>query len=232
CKAFTELPTPDSKKSIQTLNEMLTSLSRFVAKSAQHALPLFKLLRKEAAFEWTEECEQALQHLKKVLSEPPVLSRPDEEEVLYLYLAVASEAVSATLIRETTEGQKPICFTSKALQGPENRYQLIEKVALALVNAARRLRHYFLGHTIVVRTDQPIKSLLDRPDMAGKMLKWSLKLSEFDIHYESRKVLKAQVLANFVAEMTHPATPTDGADKWTIFVNGASSPTGAGARFI
>ncbi|MCI65091.1 hypothetical protein A2U01_0086349, partial [Trifolium medium] len=80
---------------------MLTSLSRFVAKSAQHALPLFKLLRKEAAFEWTEEYEWALQHLKKALFEPPVLSRPNDEDVLYLYLVVASEAVSAALIRET-----------------------------------------------------------------------------------------------------------------------------------
>ncbi|MCI60278.1 hypothetical protein A2U01_0081533, partial [Trifolium medium] len=83
---------------------MLTSLSRFVAKSAQHTLPLFKLLRKEAVFEWTNECEQALQHLKKALSEPLVLSRPNDEEILYLYLSVASEAVSAALIRETPEG--------------------------------------------------------------------------------------------------------------------------------
>ncbi|CAJ2653396.1 unnamed protein product [Trifolium pratense] len=181
CRAFAELPTPSDKKSIQTLNGMLTSLSRFVSKSAQHALPFFKLLKKEAVFEWTDECEQALQHLKKALSEPPVLSRPSDEEVLYLYLSVASEAVSAALIRETNEGQKPVYFTSKALQGPELRYQQIEKIALALVYAARRLRHYFLAHTIVVRTDQPIKSLLGRPDMAGRMLKWSLELSEFDI---------------------------------------------------
>ncbi|MCI62238.1 hypothetical protein A2U01_0083495, partial [Trifolium medium] len=54
--------------------------------------------------------------LKKALSEPPVLSRPNDEEVLYLYLAVAPEAISATLIRETTEGQKLVYFTSKALQ--------------------------------------------------------------------------------------------------------------------
>ncbi|CAJ2663183.1 unnamed protein product [Trifolium pratense] len=232
CRAFTELPTPSNKKSIQTLNGMLTSLSRFVAKSAQHALPLFKLLRKEAVFEWTDECEQALQHLKKALSEPPVLSRPDVEEVLYIYLSVASEAVSAALVRETTEGQKPVYFTSKALQGPELRYTQIEKVALALINAARRLRHYFLAHTIIVRTDQPIKSLLGRPDMAGRMLKWSLELSEFDIRYESRKALKSQVLADFVAEMTSPASSTSEADKWTIFVDGASSSTGAGAGII
>ncbi|CAJ2646545.1 unnamed protein product [Trifolium pratense] len=232
CRAFAELPTPSDKKSIQTLNGMLTSLSRFVSKSAQHALPFFKLLKKEAVFEWTEECEQALQHLKKALSEPPVLSRPNDEEVLYLYLSVASEAVSAALIRETNEGQKPVYFTSKALQGPELRYQQIEKIALALVYAARRLRHYFLAHTIVVRTDQPIKSLLGRPDMAGRMLKWSLELSEFDIRYESRKALKAQVLADFVAEMMSSSPTVDGADKWTIFVDGASSATGAGAGII
>ncbi|CAJ2662240.1 unnamed protein product [Trifolium pratense] len=232
CRVFAELPTPSDKKSIQTLNGMLTSLSRFVSKSAQHALPFFKLLKKEAVFEWTDECEQALQHLKKALSEPPVLSRPSDEEVLYLYLSVASEAVSAALIRETNEGQKPVYFTSKALQGPELRYQQIEKIALALVYAARRLRHYFLAHTIMVRTDQPIKSLLGRPDMAGRMLKWSLELSEFDIRYESRKALKAQVLADFVAEMTSSSPTVDGADKWTIFVDGASSATGAGAGII
>ncbi|MCI18201.1 maturase K, partial [Trifolium medium] len=174
----------------------------------------------------------ALQHLKKALSEPPVLSRPEVEEVLYLYLTVTPEAVSATLIRETTEGQKPVYFTSKALQGPELRYQQIEKVALALVVAARRLRQYFLAHTITVRTDQPIKALLGRPDMAGRMLKWSVELSEFDIHYESKKALKAQALADFVAEMALPASPNSEADKWTIFVDGASSSTGAGAGII
>ena len=68
--------------------------------------------------------------------------------------------------------------------------------------------------------------------MAGRMLKWSLELSKFDIHYESRKVLKAQTLADFVAEMTPPISPTSEGNKWTIFVDGASSSTGSGAGII
>ena len=184
------------------MNGMLTSLSRFVTRSAQHALPFFKLLRKEAAFEWTEECEQALRHLKQSLSQPPILSWPATGEPLFIYLAVSDKAISAALIRETPNKQKPDYFTSKALQGPEVRYQQIEKVVLALVNAARRLIHYFLAHTIIVRTDQPVKQLLGRPDMAGRMLKWSLELSEFNIQYESRKAIKAQDLADFIVEMT------------------------------
>ncbi|CAJ2640157.1 unnamed protein product [Trifolium pratense] len=205
CRAFFEFPTPDSKKSIQSLNGMLTALSRF-------------------------ECEDALQHLKRALSEPPVLTRPNEGETLYLYLAVASEAISAVLIRETEQGQKPVYFASKALQGPELRYLQIEKTALAVVMAARKLRHYFLAHSIVVRTDQPIKQLLARPDMTGRMLKWSLELSEFEIFFESRKALKAQVLADFIAEMTTSSTPDK--NKWTIFVDGSSNPQGSGAGII
>ncbi|MCI76477.1 hypothetical protein A2U01_0097747 [Trifolium medium] len=55
--------------------------------------------------------------------------------------------------------------------------------------------------------------------MAGRMLKWSLELSEFDIRYENRKALNAQVLADFMAKMTVPASSNDEADKWTIFVD-------------
>jgi len=82
CRAFTELPTPKTKKCIQTLNGTLTSLSRFIAKSAQHALPFFKLLRKETTFEWTNECEKVLKHLKDSLSVPPVFSQHDKGETL------------------------------------------------------------------------------------------------------------------------------------------------------
>jgi hypothetical protein len=110
-----------------------------VAKSAQHALPFFKPLSKETKFEWTDECETALKHLKETLSAPQVLSRPAQGEILYLYLSVSSDAVSAVHIRETAEGQKPVYFTSKALLGPETRYQRIEKVVLALLTAAIRL---------------------------------------------------------------------------------------------
>lgn len=101
CRAFTEFPIPMSKKFIQTLNGMLTSLSRFVAKSAQHVLPFLKLLRKETTFEWIDECETAQAHLKSALSQPLVLSRPDQGETLYFNLFVSSYAVSTILIRET-----------------------------------------------------------------------------------------------------------------------------------
>ena len=61
--------------------------------------------------------------------------------------------------------------------------------------------------------------------MAGRILKWSLELYEFD------KALKAQALADFVAEMTSPAD-SDGSRRWKIFVDGASSSTRSDAGII
>jgi len=125
CRAFTEFSTPKSKTCIQTLNEMLTLLSRFVAKSTQQAILSSSFEGKETSFEWTDECKFALTHLKNAISQSPVWSRPNQGETLYLYLSVLYDAVSAILIKETQEGQKPTYFTSKALQGPETRYHKI-----------------------------------------------------------------------------------------------------------
>jgi len=62
------------------------------------------------------------------------------------------------------------------------------------------------------------------------MMKWSLELSEFDIHYESRNELKAQVFADFIAEMTSPLEGSQ--EEWTVFVDGSSNSKGSGAGVI
>jgi len=75
---------------------------------------------------------------------------------------------------------------SRTLQDAERRYQTIEKVTLALVHIARRMRAYFQNHLIVVKTDYPIRKVLTKPDLAGQMIGWSVELSEFGITSEPR----------------------------------------------
>lgn len=134
-------------------------LVSFVSQAANRFLLFFKLLKKGFEFEWIEECEQALTQLKAMLSEPPILTRPIEEETLCLYLAVLEEALNAVLIWEIEEGQQLVYFVNKALQGPKLRYQKVGKVALALVIIARWLRPYFVAH-IIVKSNQPIRQIL------------------------------------------------------------------------
>ena len=56
-------------------------------------------------------------------------------------------------------------------------------------------------------TDQPLKQILQQPNTSSRLLKWSIELSEFHISYRPRMAIKAQALADFIAEFTHDATP-------------------------
>ena len=78
----------------------------------------------------------------------------------------------------------------------------MEKLILELVTAARKLRPYFQAHTIEVPTEYPMKQVLHKPETSGRLMKWAIELSEFDIRYKLKIAIKGQVLANFVMEFT------------------------------
>ncbi|XP_077234682.1 uncharacterized protein LOC143876885 [Tasmannia lanceolata] len=153
---------------------------------------------------WTEECQTSFEELKQYLSSPPLLTKPEPGEELILYLSISPLALAAVLVREERSQHKPVYYVSKALHDAEIRYQRVEKLAYALVMAARKLRPYFQAHTIKVLTDQPLRQVLHKPDTSGRLVKWAVELSEFDIRYMPRPALKAQVLADFVAECSIP----------------------------
>nr|XP_025638546.1 uncharacterized protein LOC112733717 [Arachis hypogaea] len=230
CRAILEMTSPKNLHDVQKLTGRLTALSRFLGASAQKAIPFFKLMKKGAPFMWKEECEAAFQHFKKTLVEPPILAKPQTGETLYLYLSITEETLAAALIRENKKKeQKPIYFTSKVLQDAETRYSRLEKLAFALLTASRRLRQYFQAHPVTVRTDQAVKQVLQKPDLAGRMLAWSVELSQFDIKFEPRYAIKAQAMADFIAEMTPGNTPPEA---WKLHVDGSSNVTSGGAGVI
>ena len=59
----------------------------------------------------------------------------------------------------------------------------MEKLALALITAARKLKPYFQAHIIVVLTDQPLKKAMSSLEATGRMALWAIELSEFDVQY-------------------------------------------------
>uniref|UniRef100_A0A2N9FHX8 RNase H type-1 domain-containing protein n=1 Tax=Fagus sylvatica TaxID=28930 RepID=A0A2N9FHX8_FAGSY len=154
------------------------------------------------AFIWTDECQKSFEELKTYLTSPPLLSPLQRGKTLFLYLAVSPTAVSSALIREEGNTQLPVYYTSKAFQGAEERYPAMEKLALALVITARKLRPYFQSHRIVVLTNHPLRKAMNKPDAVGRLIQWAVELSEFDIEYRPRQAIKAQALADFIAEFT------------------------------
>lgn len=90
----------------------------------------------------------------------------------------------------------------RALQGPEINYPIIEKLVLALIYAALRLRQYFQAHQIEVLTSCPIKQVLLKPGTSERLAKWAIELGEHDISYHPRVSIKGQALADFLLEIS------------------------------
>nr|GEZ90129.1 hypothetical protein [Tanacetum cinerariifolium] len=137
-------------KDIQSLNEKITSLSRFLSKGAERSLPFFKVLKSctdKKNIQWTQEGEAALQEMKKFVEILPILMALVQGKILMMYLSASTESISAALFTKKEEEQVPIYFVSRVLQGVELNYLGMEKLILELVHAARRLRREYLQKT-------------------------------------------------------------------------------------
>ena len=80
------------------------------------------------------------------------MSKPENEEVLFAYIAIAPHAFSLVLIRVDDGMQRLVYYVRKSLHEVEIRYLPLEKAILVVVHTTRKLLHYFQAHTIVVFT--------------------------------------------------------------------------------
>ena len=140
--------------------------------------------------------------LKTYLSSPPILVSPSEGELLTLYLIVSDFSTSVVLVRDKDRVQQPVYYCSRALRWAEERYPKMGKLILALVTVARKLRPYFQAHTIEISIEYPMKQVIHKPETSGRLMKWAIELSEFDIRYKPKTAVKGQILADFVMDFT------------------------------
>ena len=89
---------------------------------------------------------------------------------MFVYLAVSESAISAAIIQEEDGIQRPVYFNSKALQGSEQNYPRMEKLAYAQIHASRKMKPYFQAHSMVVLTDSPLRQVLHKPEKFGRLM--------------------------------------------------------------
>ncbi|KAI5311613.1 hypothetical protein L3X38_040786 [Prunus dulcis] len=150
-----------------------------------------RALKKGQRDKWDEECEVAFQNLKTYLTSPPLLSKPVPGEDLFVYLAVSNSAISSALIREELGAKHLVFYPSKALLDAETCYPKLDKLILAIVVSARKLRPYYQAHRVIVMTDFPLRSILHSPDASQQLMKWAIGLSQYDhLYYRAKQKLQ------------------------------------------
>ncbi|XP_057540552.1 uncharacterized protein LOC130818402 [Amaranthus tricolor] len=221
---------PTSVKEVQKLTGCIAALGRFLSKSADKCLPFFKTI-KQQKFEWTAEAEESFRQLKEHLSALPKLVSPINGEKLVLYVSVSEYSLSGVLVAEREKKQLPIYYVSHAFRGSEGNYCEVEKVIFAIVMASRKLKPYFQSNPIIVRTDQPLKKILEGKNKSSRVTDWANQLADFGIEYEPRTAIKAQALADFIAESTS-SPPAELNREWKLYVDGSSTQSANGAGLL
>ncbi|WJZ84330.1 hypothetical protein VitviT2T_003939 [Vitis vinifera] len=202
-RVILDMPAPRTEREVRGFLGRLQYISRFIARLIDICEPIFRLLRKSQPTVWDDQCQRAFKRIREYLLSPPVLAPPTPGRPLLLYLSVSNVASGYMLAQLDDSGKdRAIYYPSKRMLDYETRYVMIERYCLALVWVTRRLRHYMTEYSVhlISRLD-PLRYLFDRPALVGRLMRWLVLLTEFDIHYVTQKSVRGSIVANHLASL-------------------------------
>ncbi|KAK1660346.1 hypothetical protein QYE76_048505 [Lolium multiflorum] len=204
--AIEKMVLPKCLNDVQKFTGCLASLSHFVSRLGEKALPLYQLMKKTDKFIWTPQADAAFHELKKMLASAPILASPLSKEMILLYIAATNRVVSAVVVVEREEEgkpvQRPVYYLSEVLLASKQNYPHYQKMTYGVYMAAKKLKNYFEEHEMRVVCAAPISEIIGNKDVSGRIAKCAIELAPYTPQYERRDAMKSQALAEFLVDWT------------------------------
>ena len=175
---------------------------RFVRDFSKIAKPLYKLLEKDAKFEWDAECQERFEELKAYLTTAPIVRAPDWH-LPFEVMCDSSDLSVGAVLGQRIEG-KPyvVYYVSKTLNEAQRNYTTTEKELLVVVYALDKFRSYLIGSDIVIFTDHSaLKYLLTKQNFKARLIRWVLLLQELNIRIRDKKGVE-NVVTDHLSRLT------------------------------
>jgi hypothetical protein len=186
-KAVKNYPLPKNVKDVRAFLGLASFYRKLVENFAAEAKPLTELTKKDRPFTWGPEQQKAFESLKDKLCKAPVLAFPDFSLPFILTTDASKTAVAAILSQIQNGVERPISYASRQLHKAEQAYSASESEMLALVWATEQFRCYLFGKQFLVRTDHAALTYLRNfADNNSRLMRWGLRLSEFDFLIEHK----------------------------------------------
>lgn len=183
--AIQKYPLPKSVKEIRAFLGLIGYYRRFIKNFAKIVQPFTKCLKKGSKIE-SENFEylQAFHKCKELITNAPILSYPDFEKTFHVTTDASIVAIGGVL----SQNNKPIAFYSRTLNSAERNYSTIERELLGIVETTKHFRAYLYGKQFIIETDhKPLVWLFSIRDANSRLVKWRLRLEEFDYKIQYKK---------------------------------------------
>lgn len=186
-KAVRDFPIPTNIKEVRSFLGLAGYYRRFIDGFATIGRPLFDVTKQGQEFLWTPQCQEAFDELKQKLVTAPVLIYPDFSKPFILATDASTYALGAVLSQEVDGQEHPVAYCSRTLFPAEKNYSTTERELLSLVWSTKYFRCYLLGRPFKVITDHAaLKWMLSLKDPSSRLMRWSLRLAEFDFTVEHK----------------------------------------------
>ena len=141
------------------------------------------LLQKNKPFKWQEHHQSAFEILKEKLVTAPILTFPKFDRQFYLHCDACDKSVGAVLLQKDDEKRDHvIAYASKCLNKRQKSWPVTEKECYSLVYGVTEFRPYLYNHPFTIISDHSaLQYLLTSKHLKGRLLRWSLLLSDMDI---------------------------------------------------
>jgi hypothetical protein len=135
---------------------------RLILNFSNIAKPITELLKKGNKYVWSEACDEAFKHLKKLLTTMPMLAQPDTAKPFDDYCDASGTSLGGVLIQEG----RVISYSLRQLRHHEEHYPTHDLELATVVMALRTWHHYLLGNVVHIYTDhKSLKYIFTQPDL-------------------------------------------------------------------
>ena len=224
--AISNFPRPTSADAVRSFLGMAGYYRIYIHNFSSIARPLTDMLKKDAKFLWTKECENSFNLLKDKLTSAPLLAYPDYSREFVVETDASGVGIGAILSQKdpVTGRLKPISYASRLLKTAERNYSTIDREALAVVWALKKFKYVIFGYEITVLTDhKPLCSLFVNTLPEGRLGRWALCIQEYGIkilYKPGKHNLGADALSRYPAQMDGSSSNKgDNDSKGIIVVN-------------